>query len=112
MEMYFFNRSAMCVTLRFRNQPVDFHDISAHLVRNIQHSDNCFYVCKIPVYMVVTMCMIMMMVMAVLMRMLVTVIMAVAVLMLMVVVMAVLMVVVMAVAVLMRVLVVMTGCTD
>ena len=114
MEMYFFNRSAMCVTLRFRNQPVDFHDISAHLVRNIQRSDNCFYVCKIPVYMVVTMCMIMMMVMAV--PMLMVVVMAVAVLMLMVVIMAVavpvLMVVVMAVPVLMRMLVGMTGCTD
>ena len=92
----------MCVTLRFRNQPVDFHDISAHLVRNIQRSDNCFYVCKIPVYMVVTMCMIMMMVMAV--PMLMVVVMAVAV--------PVLMVVVMAVPVLMRMLVGMTGCTD
>ena len=102
MEMYFFYRSAMCVTLRFRNQPVDFHDISAHLIGNIQRSDNSFYVCEISVYMVVAMCMIMMMVMAV--PMLMVVVMAVAVLMLMV--------VIMAVAVPMRMLVVMTGCTD
>lgn len=112
MEMYFFNRSAMCVTLRFRNQPVDFHDISAHLIGNIQRSDNSFYVCEISVYMVVAMCMIMMMVMAV--PMLMVVVMAVAVRMLMVMAVAVLMlmVVIMAVAVPMRMLVVMTGCTD